>query len=78
MRASGRVKQVLIRGGLYVNGTLTNHVIVYNNHLNIGARKITKKSTIKSTIVCRLRLVDAQTKHTHHCPQCGDDVDALG
>ena len=33
---------------------------------------------MESTIVCRLRRVDAQTKHTHHRPQCGDDVDALG
>ncbi len=78
MQASGRVKRVLIRGGLYVNSTLANHVIVYNNHLNIGARKIMKKNSMESTIVCRLRLVDAQTKHTHHRPQYGDDVDALG
>ena len=57
---------------------LRNHVILSINHLNIGRKKITKKSTRESTIVRRRWRVDAQTEHTHHHPECGDDVDTLG
>ena len=74
MQASGRAKRVLIRGGLYVNILVTNHIIVYLSSQHWSQEKSQKKATI----VCRLRRVDAQTKHTHHRPQCGDDVGALG
>jgi hypothetical protein len=78
MQASVRAKRVLIRGWLYVNILVKNHVIVYQSSKTSVKKKITKKSTRESNIVCRLWCVDAQTEHTHHRPQCRDDIDALG
>ena len=77
MQASVRAKHVLIMGGLYVNILVKTHVIVHRSSKS-SVKKITKKSTRESTIVCRRWRADAQTEHTHHHPECGDDVDALG
>jgi hypothetical protein len=47
MQASGRAKRVLVRGGLYVNILVTNHIIVYLSSQHLLQEKSRKKALWK-------------------------------